>query len=125
MKTPKPSPLRISPHMDLMPWKWEGVVLHGGSGLRYRKWAKDALTIDVSADNGCAAHAYVLRGAPWLLWLADLTDIPSLAHEALHVTAGVLEARGMTLTRESEEAYTYTLEDIIRQTLAVKKWTKV
>lgn len=109
----------------LMPWKWQGMVLHGGTSFEFRDWAKKSIDVEIETGSNAAAHAHVSYGKPWLIWLASMRDIPALAHEALHITAGILEARGLKFAEASEEAYTYTMEDIIRQVLNAKKWESV
>lgn len=109
----------------LMPWKWEGAVIVGGSPDDFKRYAKKYIDADVENGPNAAGHTYVEYGKPWLIWVASLRDIPCLAHEALHVACGVLEGRGLAHAKASEEAYTYTMEDILRQTLNAKKWKQV
>ena len=108
--------------LTLKPWKWEGCVLVGGTSAEFAVWAKKYIDADIETGTNAAVHAHVAYGKPWLLWVATLRDVPALAHEALHVAAGVLEGRGMKFTADSEEAYTYTMEHIIREVLACKRW---
>jgi hypothetical protein len=109
----------------LMPWKWDGAVVVGGTPAEFRAWAKRY--IDAEIDNGpnSAGHAYVYYGKPFLIWVESLKNIPALAHEAMHIAHGVLEGRGVKHNESSEEAYTYTMEDLIRQVLTAKKWRTV
>lgn len=112
--------------IGLMPWKWQGAVLVGGTSTEFAAWAKTYADADIETGSNAAGHAYVEYGKPWLLWVESLENIPALAHEALHVTNGVLEGRGLKPCEASEEAYTYTMEDILRQTLSAKAsaWKK-
>lgn len=111
--------------VNLMPWKWQGVVLRGGTSLEFQAWAKKELDVNVETGSNAAGHAHLSYGKPWLIWVLTLKDVPALAHEALHITAGLLEARGLKFSEASEESYTYTMEDILRQVLTAKKWQKV
>lgn len=106
-------------------WKWQGCVLVGGKSSEFKDWAKKNIGADITTGTNAAGHAYVEYGKPWLIWLDTLANVPALAHEALHVASGILEARGLKFGNDSEEAYTYTMEHIIRQTLAVKKWERI
>lgn len=106
-------------------WKWEGAVCVGGTSADFVRFAKKWIDVDVISGEHAAGHAYVGYGKPWLLWVESLKNVPALAHEALHVTAGILEARGLKHSADSEEAYTYTMEEIIRNTLTAKKWKAV
>lgn len=103
-------------------WKWQGSVLVGGTSADFKAWAKQYLDADITTGENACGHAYVEYGKPWALWVESLQDVAALAHEALHVTAGILEARGLTFGAPSEEAYTYTMERIIRRALTAKKW---
>lgn len=106
-----------------MPWKWDGMVLIGGSPDDFKTFAKREIGADVETGSNSAGHAYVEYGKPWLLWVDSAKNVPALAHEALHVTAGVLLGRGLKHCANSEEAYTYTMEDILRQALDKRtKW---
>ena len=109
----------------LMPWKWGGRIVVGGTRAEIQAYAKKWLGIELSCPTRVLGHAYIESGNPWLLWLKTLQDIPSLAHEAFHVTSGVLEDRGLKFSEASEEAYTYTMEDLLRQVLNSKRWIKV
>lgn len=111
--------------VKLMPWKWHGMVLIGGVSSEFAAYAKRMCDIDITTGANAAGHAHVEYGKPFLIWLHSLSDIPALAHEALHVTHGILEERGLKYTPDAEEAFTYTMEDIIRQTLDCKKWAIV
>lgn len=113
--------------IDVMldPWKWQGCVLVGGRSSDFSEWAKRCVGCEIETADHAAGHAYVEIGKPWLLWVESLKNIPALAHEALHVTSGILEARGLKHTEASEEAYTYTMEHIIRASLDAKKWREV
>lgn len=112
-------------NVTLMPWKWDGTVLTGGTADAFKAWAKKALDADVDTGSNSAGHAYVEYGKPWVIWIDSIANVPALAHEALHVAAGVLEGRGLSFSKGSEEAYTYTMEDILRQVLTSKRWKRV
>lgn len=107
-------------------WKWGGCVLQGGTSAAFAKWAKSECDIDIETGDHAAGHAHVSMSKPWLIWVESLSNTPTLAHEALHVVGGVLEARGLKYAEASEEAYTYTMEFIMRCALDPKaKWQRV
>lgn len=108
--------------MALGIWKWEGVIAQGGTIAEFVAFAKKQGATKIEDSNHSAGRAYVELGVPWLLWVESLADISALAHEALHIASGVLEARGLKHTAESEEAYTYTMEAIIRAALMATEW---
>lgn len=108
-------------------WKWEGIIAAGGTIGDFIAFAKSHGASEIHPENNghSVGRAYVEIGVPWLLWVESLEDVPALAHEALHVTAGVLEARGLKYVPESEEAYTYTMEGILRAALTATDWQPV
>lgn len=106
--------------LTLSIWKWEGCVVVGGTSGDFVAWAKRVFGIEIVTGEHSAGHAYVAYGQPWLLWVESLKNIPALAHEALHIASGVLDGRGLKHTPESEEAYTYTMEAIMRAVLTAK-----
>lgn len=108
--------------MSLSLWKWEGVVAVGGTIAEFVAFAREKGATKIEDTTHTCGRAYVEMGVPWLLWVETLDDLPSLAHEALHVASGVLEARGLKHVAESEEAYTYTMEGIIRAALSAREW---
>jgi hypothetical protein len=108
--------------VSLGTWKWEGVVATGGTIADFVAFAKAHGATKIEDTQVSAGRAYVELGVPWMLWVETMDDVPALAHEALHVTCGVLEARGLKHCAESEEAYTYTMEGIIRAALSATEW---
>lgn len=113
--------------VSLSIWQWDGAIIRG-SWDAYRAWAQKSSNAEPSVfDDGGeapAGHAWVQAGRPWLLW-TETADPAVLAHEALHVTAGVLGARGLSFTPESEEAYTYTMMAIMAEAISAKGWVTV
>jgi hypothetical protein len=111
--------------IELVPWKWQGVLVAGGTIAQFAALVKRDAGADIDASPYSAGHAYVEYGKPWYLWVESIDDVPSLAHEAFHVTSGVLEGRGLKLSHESEEAYTYTLSHILTHAVNRKGWERV
>lgn len=66
----------------------------------------------VDAENVPLANVIALAG-----WDVNPKWISVLAHEALHCTDQVLSERGIRLTQDSDEAYTYFHESIMRRCL--------
>lgn len=112
-------------HLNLSLWKWEGVVLVGGKPSDFKAYCEREIHASPEVAEHSAGHAYVEYGKPWVVWVESLDNVPTLAHEVFHVTTGVLEARGLSLSSASEEAYTYTLEAILRATLEKGGWRAV
>lgn len=110
--------------INLAIWKWDGTVVVCEDRRDYERFAlAEGVTLDqYDHSNG---HAYVEDAKPWLLWIPKIEMVPELVHEAVHIACGVLDARGMTHRRESEEAYCYTIEHIVRNTLNPDGWSSV
>jgi hypothetical protein len=106
-------------------WKWSGIVFVGGKSADFAAWCKKNLDIEIETGSNAAGHAHVSYGKPWVIWIESLNEVACLAHEALHVTTGILEARGLKYSEASEEAYTYTMEFIISHALTTKGYRKV
>lgn len=106
-------------------WKWEGFILVGGTPADFSRFTEQHAETKPDVDENAIGHAFVQYGKPWVLWMQAL-DWPTLAHEALHVTSGILEARGLRHTEASEEAYTYTMEAIMRavETAPKRAWKR-
>lgn len=120
----KKAPLRFIV-VALSMWKWEGVIAVGGTIAEFVAFAKQHGATKIEETASTTGRAYVELGVPWFLWVKSLDDVPALAHEALHVTSGILECRGLKHTADSEEAYTYTMEGIIRAALTATEWETV
>lgn len=110
--------------VELEIWRWHGLVCQGGSREDFQAFVKRVAHHEITLGAHSCGHAFVAYGEPWLLWVGSLDDVASLAHEALHITSGVLEGRGMKWTNEGEEAYTYTMAHIIRCALARTGWCR-
>lgn len=58
---------------------------------------------------------------PYLIWVKNypstITDLTVLLHEIHHITNMILWDRGLELTKDSEEAFTYLLEFITKEAL--------
>lgn len=109
--------------VELSLWKWQGVLAVGGTSADFAAFAKTQDIDDIDANpSEEAGRAYVRLGKPFLMWVESLDNVPALAHEALHVASGILEARGLKHVAESEEAYTYTMEALLRMATTVKEW---
>ena len=103
-------------------WKWEGLAMTGGTEPEFVGFARRLVGTGIEEAGSSKGRAYAKPGCPWLLWVESLDDVPELAHEALHITAGILEMRGLKHAAESEEAYTYTMEHILRHVLDRDGW---
>lgn len=65
------------------------------------------------------------EGYPVVIWIRDIKNIATLVHELMHAVFFIFRDRGIVLTRESEEAYTYTTAHLLRKIMAQKKWKSV
>lgn len=104
-------------------WKWDGLVCLGGTVEEFseivEKGTGTPLAPEAMANAG--GLSVLEDGKPWLIWVEDPKNLPTLAHEALHITSGVLSSRGLQHTSASEEAYTYTMTCILDTVLKRKR----
>jgi hypothetical protein len=110
-----------------VPWKWEICFLQGGTREQLDRYVKEIGWGDdeTGLSDGSAGHCWVKAGTPIVVWVESLENVPALVHEIMHAVFGMFEARGLKHSRESEEAYTYTVEDLLRRVLGAKKWCRV
>ncbi len=54
------------------------------------------------------------------IWLHDLDDMGTIAHEAMHLTFDLMKRKGIKYCDESEEVYTYVLGQIVNQIISIK-----
>lgn len=107
------------------PFKWEASIVYGGDRAQVDAYVKDVGIETDPVDAGSLGHTWVYAGSPGVVWVYDITDIPVLVHELMHLVSGVLEARGLKFSRDSEETYTYSVENLLRRVLHAKKWRRV
>lgn len=106
----------------VMPWKWEIGIFHGGTAADFAAVLKREFDEDLGDISGSQGFCCRKPGQPVLVWVHSLKDTPTLVHELMHATFGIVSGRGVTYSGDSEEAYTYTLENILRQIQAQKTW---
>ncbi len=108
------------------PWRHQIGILHGPV-KPCKAWVATTFGKDVAAmiEEGNAGMTYRDRDCPVLIWLKDINSIPTLVHELLHAVFFILEDKGLSLSEDSEEAYTYTTGDLLTQILERKKWKVV
>lgn len=109
-------------HLDI--WRWDGYVLLGETSASFAAWVLQTMGKVITPGEHARGSAFLHPDYPWALWVKDLTAVTVLAHEALHITAAVLEARGVAFKESGEEAYTYTLQYIMDATLAKGGWSR-
>lgn len=106
-------------------WRSHGILAKGGTISDVERMARKLYGVSPEFTPEEAANipgiAFTERD-PWLMWVEDGDKMPEVAHEAFHVTAGILRARGMKLSEESEEAYTYTLTALLEAFCEKKGW---
>lgn len=113
--------------ITMPPWGWDGNLVIGGDPPAFSpKMIKELGLHEYEGSlKGLGGWTWLPPGGSWVIWLKDLTNFPVLAHEGFHMVSGVLETRGMVHTKESEEAYAYSLQSFLEQALSKKGWTRV
>lgn len=54
-----------------------------------------------------------------VVWIHDPDDIPCLSHELIHYTIAVLEHRGVPITEQCSEAFTYLHQSVLTHAMFV------
>lgn len=65
----------------------------------------------------------MLKNNAVILWVKTY-DQSIVAHEAFHAATFILERAGLKFSQDSEEAWAYVIEKIVRNSLIVKRKTK-
>lgn len=113
--------------LTLSPWKVTVLLLVGGRIARVPAVSvrRYGAPVEVTASDVTAlGKTWYFGQLPRLVWVHDREDVAVLAHELLHVVFGILAVRGVDLSEDSEEAYTYLLEDLIRQATSRTGWQR-
>lgn len=124
-----PTDLRTMVHR-LMPWRHDCLILVGGTLRQASREAArllgqpDVEEVTVSDNLG---RAWFPDGKPTALWVRSLdpVDLPVLLHEVIHVVSRTLRNRGLVLSCDSEEAFTYTAEEMFRAIMTERHWQRV
>lgn len=74
-------------------------------------WVGEAISIAYANSPGLKAMVIRIPEK----WKENLENILTLSHEALHCTFKILSRKGMRHSEETEEAYTYFHESIVRR----------
>ena len=106
------------------PWDWEVGILHGPAEAA-NAWIEKRIGVSNVIGTQSEGHCYFQENIPIIIWMKDINDIPVLAHEVLHAVFAILESRGLLHCDSSEEAYTYTLSNLLGRILACKEWKRV
>jgi hypothetical protein len=111
---------------NLAPWRKDVIVLRGGTHQELARFVR-SYGIKYDADNtSIHGHAFLYEGKPAIVWVqtwpGSAEDYGVLAHELYHVTKHTLESRGLRHTNATEEAYAYTLQNLVTTALAYRRW---
>lgn len=108
------------------PYKWWCVVIVGGLPADVAPYISRRVGHGIEIVPGSNGHTVVIGGAPVVMWLRHqpARAVPVLVHEAMHAVSGILDGRGLKWTPDSEEAYTYGVEDLVRRVLAERTWRR-
>ena len=82
--------------------------------LRYvKKHLDSTATSDNFNSRGTTFTS--INGGSTIVWLPNTEDKSIVMHELLHATIDIMRRTGVTLTEETEEAYTYELQYLTNQ----------
>lgn len=82
--------------------------------LRYVKKNVDS-TVSSDDFNSRGTTFTSVFGGNTIVWLPNTDDKAIVSHELLHATIDIMRRTGLTLTEETEEAYTYELQYLTNQ----------
>lgn len=103
-------------------WRWQGAAYSGGTEEKFLRGLPFSHNLE---PQGAVGMGIVNPGYPWALWVKDIYDPSTIAHEAFHIVAKVLDFKGLSLCEHSEESYAYTLDYIMDQVCDPKGWTTI
>ena len=89
------------------------VLLVGGTLADLKARAKEKEELQENCPGYCLRGSDAYDGT-FFVWV-ESPQIPLLAHELLHLTFWVLGDRGLSVTDESDEAFTYWFENMLEQ----------
>lgn len=104
------------------PWNCDVSVAYGSPEL-FTKFALEAYNFKCEIYG--LGHTFTETGMPVVIFVEDLKHIPTLVHELMHAVFFILGDRGVGYCAESEEAFTYTVGQLLTDVLACKIWKKV
>ncbi len=90
------------------------------SGNRYINRVKDefgTIVLNIEHSVGRFRVYYKDNDPIGVIWVRDKKDICSIAHECFHAACWILADRGISLTDESEEAYAYLQQFLLKKIL--------
>jgi hypothetical protein len=104
-------------------WKGQLFVMVGGT-VEELELALEGWGYDMPVDGVVGKFWFGGHAKPFMVWVRDF-DIPVLVHELEHAVFMLLDTRGLKHCDDSEEAYTYTVEALLRQVLKSDDWALV
>lgn len=114
--TRRTKPAKIKSYLvHLSTWRWEGIVLLGGTAEDCQELLLKKYHMHVKAEEEARGYAFFNPAAPWAIWVPNPQDFTAMAHEALHITQWILRHRGVRFHAASDETFCYTQEDILSQ----------
>lgn len=90
-------------------------LLVGGTLADLRARAKEKEELQENCPGYCLRGSEAYDGT-FFVWV-ESPQMPLVCHELLHLTFWVLGDRGLSVTDESDEAYTYWFENMLEQVM--------
>ena len=85
----------------------------------------DPIFKELNCEGRFICTRYDTSGLFVVFWLKSSADVPVIVHEAFHAVWYFLRDKGLKLSEDSEEAYTYMLEWLMREILTRRSELKV
>lgn len=117
--------LLVGPHASLTGWFKSALGSECDPGDPRGVWA---LTMSHYSERNGHVQVFWFPPSPAPSTATLPSIVSTIAHEALHAVTSVMESKGLPLSREGDEAYTYYLgwivEEMTSRLLKVPSWKK-
>jgi len=90
-----------------------------GPAKQYEKDMLQVFNVQIEDSGPASVGKYAIveenEDIYFTMWVRDKRDYESIAHEAMHITHGILQRAGIWLTDSSVETYTYLIGYIVKK----------
>ena len=92
------------------------IIDHISKKYEYKLDEVEALRLDFSTKKG---KTVMLKNGTTILWVWNKDDIGVIAHEVFHVVDFLFEKIGITHSDDSDEAWAYAIEYLVKKIVKV------
>lgn len=91
----------------------------------HKDFGLEKIDVEDSLYNSAGRCHIYHRSGHMLMWLQYPVKLSVLVHECFHIAHHILKRKGLKLSDDSEEAYAYTQESILKELLTIFKKHKI